>query len=226
MEKIVGDLFAGNDRHVEQAGESLKTLQDAQHPDVVTVCCGDSRVLQDDMWDNSQPGRMFTHSNIGNRVRQRTSDGPVVAGDVLYPLVHTGTEVAIVVGHTGCGAVTAAYQDLQDGIDEPEGIDYCLDLLEGDLAAAVGKLPANLDDEEAINRLVEYNVDRQVEYLTESEDVPDQVTTLGLVYDFHDAYSSRRGAVHLVNVDGTRDTDRLKSQYPALADRVHRLWEY
>lgn len=226
MENIIGDLFAGNDRHVEQAGDSLAALQDAQHPDVVTVCCGDSRVLQDGMWDNSQLGRIFTHSNIGNRVNQRTSEGPVVAGDVLYPLVHTGTEVAIVVGHTGCGAVTAAYQDLQGGIDEPAGIEYCLDLLEDDLADAIEKLPANLEDEEAINRLVEYNVDRQVEYVTESDDVPEQVTTLGVVYDFHEAYSSRRGAVHLVNVDGTRDTDRLESQYPALADRVRRLWKY
>lgn len=226
MEEIVGDLFAGNDRHVKQVDDSLEALQEAQHPDVVTVCCGDSRVLQDAMWDNRLPGHIFTHSNIGNRVKQRASDGPVVAGDVLYPLVHTGTAVAVVVGHTGCGAVTAAYQDLRHGIDEPDGIDYCLDLLEDDLAAAIEKLPASLDNEAAINRLVEYNVDRQVEYLTESDDVPEQVTTLGVVYDFHDAYSSRRGAVHLVNVDGTRDTDRLRSQYPALADRVHRLWEY
>jgi carbonic anhydrase len=183
-------------------------------------------VLQDGMWDNDQPGRIFTHSNIGNRVKQRTSDGPVVAGDVLYPLVHTGTEVAVVVGHTGCGAVTAAYQDLQEGIDEPDGIEYCLDLLEDDLAAAIEKLPSELEDEAAINRLVEYNVDRQVEYLAESDDVPEQVTTLGAVYDFHDAYSSRRGAVHLVNVDGIRDTDRLESQYPTLEDKVRRLWEY
>jgi carbonic anhydrase len=226
MEEIVGDLFAGNVRHVNAVGDSLEALQDAQRPEVVTVCCGDSRVLQDGMWDNDQPGRIFTHSNIGNRVKQRTSDGPVVAGDVLYPLVHTGTEVAVVVGHTGCGAVTAAYQDLQEGIDEPDGIEYCLDLLEDDLAAAIEKLPSELEDEAAINRLVEYNVDRQVEYLAESDDVPEQVTTLGAVYDFHDAYSSRRGAVHLVNVDGIRDTDRLESQYPTLEDKVRRLWEY
>lgn len=226
MDDIVQELFAGNDRHVEQTGASLGELQEAQHPDAVTVCCGDSRVLQDDMWDSKRPGQVFTHSNIGNRVRQQTKEGHVITGDVLYPLVHTGTETAIVVGHTGCGAVTAAYQDLQEGLDEPAGIEFCVNLLEVDLESAVEQLPAGIDDEAAINRLVEYNVDRQVEYLVESEDVPDAVTALGVVYDFHDVYSGRRGAIHLVNIDGTRDADVLRTEYPGLEDRVQRLWEY
>lgn len=226
MNDVVRELFAGNDRHVEQVSGPLGSLQDGQHPDVVTVCCGDSRVMQDDMWDSSRPGRVFTHGNIGNRVRQQTGEGPVVAGDVLYPLVHAGTEVAIVVGHTGCGAVTAAYRDLAAGLDEPAGIDYCLDLLELDLESGVERLPGGLDDDEAVNRLVEYNVDRQVEHLVESDDVPEEVTALGVVYDFHDAYSPRRGKVHLVNVDGTRDVERLEAAYPEVSGRIQRLWEY
>lgn len=226
MDNIVRELFAGNDRHVEQVGESLGELQDAQHPEAVTVCCGDSRVLQDNMWDSKRPGRIFTHSNIGNRVRQQTDDGCVITGDVLYPLVHTETKIAVVVGHTGCGAVTAAYRDLTEGLDEPAGIDYCVNLLEVDLKSAVEQLPDDIDDEAAINKLVEYNVDRQVEYLVDSDDVPEAVTALGVVYDFHDVYSGRRGAVHLVNVDGTRDDKRLREQYPEIEDRVQRLWKY
>ena len=226
MNEAVRELFAGNDRHVEAVSETLKELQASQHPEIVTVCCGDSRVLQDDMWDNHQPGRVFTHSNIGNRVVQETTEGRVIAGDVLYPLVHTETHTAIVVGHTGCGAVTAAYHDLTDGIDEPAGIDYCVNLLEWDLGQGVEALPRGLDDAAAVNHLVEYNVDRQVDHLVESHDVPESVTVLGAVYDFHDAYSQSRGAVHVINVDGTRETEAIRERHPELGEYVHRLWEY
>ncbi len=226
MHDAVEALFAGNDKHVDEVGSSFDAVQTAQRPEFVTVCCGDSRVLQDDMWGNHQPGKVFTHSNIGNRVTEETDAGRIITGDVLYPLVHTGTHTAVVVGHTGCGAVTAAYRDLVDGIDEPNGIEYCVTMLEADLESAIEMLPDGLEESEAVNRLVEYNVDRQVEHLAESDDVPEDVTALGVVYDFHDVYSSRRGAVHLVNVDGTRDEATLREEYPELAARVSRLWSY
>lgn len=226
MHESVEELFAGNDHHVDEIGDTLETVQSAQHPEFVTICCGDSRVLQDDMWGNHQPGKVFTHSNIGNRVVEETETGRIVTGDVLYPLVHTGTHTAIVVGHTGCGAVTAAYRDLVDGIDEPAGIDYSVTMLEADLTSGLELLPDDIEESEAVNRLVEYNVDRQVEQLVESDDVPEIVTALGVVYDFHDAYSARRGAVHLVNVDGVRDQARLREEHPELAERVSRLWDY
>ncbi len=226
MHETVVELFAGNDRHVAQLGETFEPLQASQHPEIVSVCCGDSRVLQDDMWDNHQPGKVFTHSNIGNRVTQEMETGRAITGDVLYPLVHTETQIAIVAGHTGCGAVTAAYRDLTEGIDEPAGIEYCVHLLEEDLKSGVDSLPENCSEFDAVNKLVEYNVDRQVEHLVESDDVPDDVTVFGVVYDFHDVYSSRRGAVHLVTVDGERETDHLRTQYPDLSSRISRLWEY
>ncbi|MFC7057300.1 hypothetical protein [Halovenus salina] len=56
--------------------------------------------------------------------------------------------------------------------------------------------------------------------------MPDAVTAVGVVYDFHDVYSDKRGRAHLVNVDGTHDVSVLESQYPALADRIQRLWTY
>jgi carbonic anhydrase len=226
MNETVIEMLAGNSRHTEQMTGQFDGLQESQAPDVVTVCCGDSRVLQDAMWDNDQPGRLFTHSNIGNRVTQETDTGPVVAGDVLFPLVHTGTETAIVVGHTGCGAVTATYEAMTEGIDEPDGIRYCVDVLERRLETGLERLSEGLSDDEAVNHLVEYNVDRQVEFLTESNDVPETVTVVGAVYDFHDVYGSRRGEIHVINVDGERDVERLQAAHPEIELRINRLWEW
>jgi carbonic anhydrase len=178
------------------------------------------------MWGNDEPGRVFTCSNIGNRVVQLTDSGEVVSGDVLYPVEHTGTDTVVVVGHTGCGAVTATYDALTDGLSEPPGIEHCVELLTPHLEAGVESLPEDLDKAEAVNRLVEYNVDRQVEFLRASDDIPDTVDVVGVVYDFQDAYAGRRGEVHVVNVDGETDVEALRREHPEIDSRIDRLWEY
>jgi carbonic anhydrase len=226
MRANLADLLERNADHAREYRSRFDDVQESQRPEAVTVCCSDSRVLQDRMWNNDEPGHLFTCSTIGNRVVQRTDAGTVVSGDVLYPIAHTDTRTAIVVGHTGCGAVTAAYDDLTDGLSEPPGIEYCLDLLESQLADGVEALPSDLERGEAINRLVEYNVDRQVECLVESDDVPDDVDVVGVVYDFQDVYGGRRGEVHVVNVDGETDVRALRDDHPEIAPRIDRLWEY
>lgn len=225
MHQVFVEVLQDNTEHARRFQPRFDDVQDAQHPEAVTVCCSDSRVLQDHMWQNDEPGRLFTCSNIGNRVVQRTDAGEVVSGDVLFPIEHAGTKFAIVVGHTGCGAVTAAYDDLTDGISEPAGIAHCLELLKPDLEPALDSLPTDVERAGAINRLVEYNVDRQVEVLQSSDDVPAEVTVVGVVYDFQDVYSGRRGEVHLINVDGETAVEQLESDYPELESRIERLWE-
>jgi carbonic anhydrase len=226
MRQTIAELLESNSEHAAAFQSRFDDLQDSQRPGAVTVCCSDSRVLQDHIWGNDDPGQIFTCSNIGNRVVQRADDGDAVSGDVLYPIEHTGTEVVVVVGHTGCGAVTAAYDDLTDGISEPPEITSCLELLEPRLEAGVESLPDGVDRSEAINRLVEYNVDRQVEFLEESDRIPAEVDVIGAVYDFQDAYSGRRGEVHVINVDGETAVEVLRDAHPEIESRIERLWEY
>jgi carbonic anhydrase len=220
------DLLAGNDAHADAFDDRFGDVQDGQRPDAVTVCCSDSRVLGDHLWGNDTPGRLFSCDTIGNRTIQRRDGDTFVAGDVLYPLVETGTELAVVVGHTGCGAVGATYDAITGDLDAPPGIEYCVDLLRPALDDGVDDLPDDLDRAGAVNHLVEYNVDRQVDALVESEDVPDGVTVAGVVYDFQDVYGGRRGEVHVINLGGDRDPGRVEAAHPALADRASRLWTY
>lgn len=226
MRREVTELLERNAAHAHRFQSRFDDLQDTQLPEAVTVCCSDSRVLQDHMWGNDDPGHLFTCSNIGNRVVQRSTSGDVVSGDVLYPIVHSGTAVIIVVGHTGCGAITTTYDDLTDGVTEPAGISYCLDLLTPYVEPGVELLPAGVSRTAAVNRLVEYNVDRQIEFLRASDDVPDAVTTVGVVYDFQDIYPGRRGEAHVINVDGETTPDELRDEHPEIGSRIERLWEY
>jgi carbonic anhydrase len=226
MDQTVVEMLARNAEHAEKGNDRFDDLQDTQFPDAVTICCSDSRVLQDDMWGNDEPGKQFTCSNIGNRVTQPTSMGHLVSGDVMFPLWNTGTKVAIVVGHTGCGAVTTAYQYLTEDVIQPRGVKYCLEQLKPHLKEALTELPGALSDGAAINHLVEYNVDHQVDRLVQSNDVPNDVTVVGAVYDFQDVYSPQRGKVHVINVQGETDVPTLRDSHPEIADRIGRLWEY
>jgi carbonic anhydrase len=226
MDETVVELLEHNADHAGAFNSRFDDVQNAQHPDVVTVCCSDSRVLQDEMWGNNIPGNIFTCGNIGNRVVQRTDAGEVVSGDVLYPIAHTGTETAVVVGHTGCGAVTATYQDITEGIEDAPGIEHCIATLRPHLEGGVEELPAELTDAESVNHLVEYNVDRQVELLRASDEIPETVTVVGVVYDFQDVYGGQRGEIQVINVDGERDVETLREAHPEVAERVNRRWAY
>lgn len=226
MDRQFVTRLAANADHAERYRSRFDDVQDGQRPTLVSICCSDSRVLQDHMWDNDDPGSIFTVGNIGNRVVQDTADGLAVSGDVLYPVEHTGTETVAVVGHTGCGAVTATYDALTDGVSEPPGIEHCVGLLESELVEGIDLLPDDLDRATAINYLVEYNVDRQVAFLRESDDVPDAVDVVGLVYDFQDVYDGKRGELHVVNVNGERNPETLRTGHETISDRVSRLWTY
>jgi carbonic anhydrase len=216
-----------NEDHAQHfENERFDSVQTGQSPEFVTVCCSDSRVLQDELCENREPGHVFTCGNIGNRVVENTADGMSVSGDVLYPLAHTGTENVVVIGHTGCGAVTATYEDATSGIEEPAGIRHCVDLLKTQLTDGIEMLPDDLDGSEAINRLVEYNVDRQVEFLLDSDDVHSEVDVLGAVYDFQNVYSDERGRLHVVNVNGEIERSRIEEEHSDLAERMNRLWTY
>lgn len=219
------ELLRGNLEHSKLFQNRFDEVQNGQEPDFVTICCSDSRVLQDHMWGNEHPGHIFTCSNIGNRVFQKKSDRKVVSGDVLYPVAHTGTETILVVGHTSCGAVTATYKDVQDNLAEPEGIRHCIDLLKPYIEEGVKKLPEGLSKQEAVNHLVEYNVDRQVDFLRNSENISEDVDVVGVVYDFQNIYSGSRGELHLINVNGVYNVSELKNRYSRVQDRIERVWE-
>jgi carbonic anhydrase len=119
----------------------------------------------------------------------------VLDGGVAYPTLYTDTEVVAVVGHTGCGAVTAAY-DVARGETErdelPPGVRADLD----PLIETVVDAPVALDGEKraVVDRLVEYNVREQVSFVAGETDA----AVYGFVYDIHRRYGDEDGRAYLV----------------------------
>lgn len=234
MDERVTRLLERNAAHVAALPDGyFDDVRDGQKPDVVSICCSDSRVSQAGMFDVTEPGKLFTPSNIGNQVRDRVQvDGEtrtVVDGSLLYPVVYTGTRTVAVVGHTQCGAVTAAYDHVTDGGSEPAGIQKLVDMLVPVVEDALdaGVVETAETRAETIDRLVEYNVDSQVAFLEESDDVPADTSVYGFVYDFHGRYGGPEGRVYLVNAGGDRDAERLRDRVGAsVRGQVARLTRY
>lgn len=106
-DQIWSQLIEGNKRFVtgrmkpEHVVSDRKSLTNAQHPKVMTLSCSDSRVPPDVIFD--QPlGTLFEVRTAGNIA------GPFELASLEYAFDHLGTTVLVVLGHTNCGAVTAA----------------------------------------------------------------------------------------------------------------------
>jgi carbonic anhydrase len=212
-------LLEGNDRHVrDTAASHFEGLRDAQDPDVVTVSCSDSRVPAEGAWDVEAAGELFTSVNVGNQAWTEV-DSELVANDAVgYAVDALTVDDVVVLGHTGCGAVTAAYDVVRGKKDVflpgvEQAVSRLAPFVEEAREAGVydeGETPAD----EAVNRLVEYLVRAQVEFLVESDAVPDDVTVSGFVYDFQRAYGDDDGAAYLVAVDGETDPSLLRERVP------------
>ena len=78
-------------------------LSTGQHPFAVVLCCSDSRVAPEIIFDQKLGG-LFVIRNAGNIVDEE------VLGSIEYAVEHLETPLVVVMGHSACGAVTATCQ--------------------------------------------------------------------------------------------------------------------
>jgi len=105
-------LRRGNERFVKSARTlSTDTAHDAelrqataqgQHPFAAILCCSDSRVCPEFIFDQPE-GSFFEVRNAGN-----VTDDDVL-GSLEYAVEHLHVPLMLVLGHTRCGAVSAVY---------------------------------------------------------------------------------------------------------------------
>lgn len=167
-------------------------------------------------------------STIGNQVWDTVDGDLVVAGSVLYPILYTDTQVTIVVGHTDCGAIKAAYSAVVDNTEPVSpGIKKRIALLKPVIEEGLAnKRVTSSPQRDVIDRLVEYNVDRQIDFLQHNSEIPADELLSGFVYDFHGRYGSSPGRAYLTNVNGQTNVESIREMLPIeYRDHVHRLVE-
>ena len=109
-QKALKQLKEGNARFVSGAltpKDNYATLREqlsaGQHPFAVVLCCSDSRVAPEIIFDQKL-GDLFVIRNAGNIVDEE------VLGSIEYAVEHLETPLVVVMGHSSCGAVTATCQ--------------------------------------------------------------------------------------------------------------------
>ncbi len=82
---------------------------ESQRPFAVVLGCSDSRTPVEILFDEGF-GDLFVVRVAGNIV------APSIVGSIEFAVSHFGTRLVVVMGHTRCGAVTAAVKAIQTGL--------------------------------------------------------------------------------------------------------------
>lgn len=87
-------------------------IRDGQNPDYFIISCIDSRGNPGTIF-NAPPGAFFAHKAMGAIVRPYRK-GTALAAALQFALTYNGVKTIIVLGHTGCGAVKALVEKIDD----------------------------------------------------------------------------------------------------------------
>jgi carbonic anhydrase len=160
-------LLDGNDRfcrgvprHEGLDADRRAELAEAQAPFAVIVSCSDSRVPAEIVFDQGL-GDVFLVRVAGNTVTH-----PVVLGSIEYGVGVLGAVLLMVLGHSRCGAVSAALDQIDRGGTVPGDIQSVIDPVLPAARAVSGGTP-----DHRLERAVPENVRRQVAHLRASAPV-------------------------------------------------------
>lgn len=122
--KILESIIAGWREHHEKLDGKIKEIAKGQDPKILSLCCSDSRVDLDAIFNVSDQGEIFQVRNVGGLF---TEDAKAA---FVYALVHLNPQIVLVIHHTKCGG----YSTLVGGKKVEEEIIYYMKENGGGLA--------------------------------------------------------------------------------------------
>ena len=176
-------LMEGNERFVSgqmvdrDLSEQVSDTASGQYPFAVVLGCIDSRVPAEIVFDQGV-GDIFTARVAGNFVNTD------ILGSMEFATAVAGARLIMVLGHTECGAVKGACDDVELG-----NLTSMLDNIEPAVEAIEMDGPRNSSNKEFVDAVTHKNVHLTVEdILEESEVIADQVENgtvrvVGAIYD-------------------------------------------
>lgn len=174
-------LVKGNERFVsgeaaekDLSGTRREELTEGQEPFAVIVCCADSRVPPELLFDQGL-GDIFVVRVAGN-----VAD-PVAIGSVEYAVEHLEVPLVVVLGHEKCGAVSATVE----GGEAPGSIGSIVEKISPSVEKARS---GGAEGEELIEKAVELNVEQTIRDLKSSPIVTErrgkeELSILGATYE-------------------------------------------
>lgn len=177
-------LIAGNERFVSGEvsfsglqKESLLEMAAGQSPYATILGCSDSRVPPELIFDAGM-GELFVIRVAGNVVSDE------IAGSLQYAGSHLGTQLFVVLGHEGCGAVSAALKTR----DEGELHRSRIQLLVEKILPGLPQFDPQLSPAARIEQAVESNVRWSMQQILETPEgqarlAEDRLKLVGAIYE-------------------------------------------
>lgn len=178
-------LKAGNERFLSgnTADKSfdvqIEGTASGQHPHSVILSCIDSRVPTEIIFDQGI-GDIFNARVAGN-----ISNIDVI-GSIEYACKVAGSKLVVVLGHTSCGAVKGAIDDVKLG-----NVTDLIAKIKPAIASAESDFSGDntASNEEFVNKVVEENVMHTIENIKNNSPVltdmlnKDEINVVGAIYD-------------------------------------------
>jgi len=175
-EEALARLKGGNVRFVNGTArfptvqkEILAELAKGQRPYATILGCSDSRVPPELVFDAGF-GELFVIRVAGNVL------GPEILGTLQYAGSHLNTQLFVVLGHEGCGAVEAGVAAKFHGVKHSSRIEVLL----GNVLGALDGLDATQPAEVLLHMAVEANVRHTVGELLASPEAQVRLATSGM----------------------------------------------
>lgn len=179
------ELKAGNMRFVsgqKLIRDCMKEVKDTaggQYPFAAILGCIDSRAAAEQVFDQGV-GDLFNARVAGNIVNED------VLGSLEYACNVAGAKLVLVLGHTACGAVTAA----------TKGIEL------GNITALLSKIMPvvdSFDGEVSVDRVAERNVEHSIERIREESPILGEMEREGSILIKGAMYDVATGKVHFLD---------------------------
>jgi carbonic anhydrase len=192
-------LIAGNQRFLRGEsrtspfrGETLAELARAQSPYATILGCSDSRVPPEWIFDTGL-GELFVIRVAGNIL------SPEISGTLQYAGSYLETPLFVILGHEGCGAITAALATRHEGVQFRSRVQVLL----ANILPGLPEFDSTLSPEEQASRAVESNVRWTVRQILDSPEgkariAEGRMKIIGAVYEI------KTGHVRFLPPDETR----------------------
>jgi len=183
-------LLEGNKRfashhplHPHESQKRVEEIAAAQHPFSAIICCSDSRVPPEIIFDQGL-GDMFVVRTAGNLM------GGLELGSIEYAVEHLGVKQIVVMGHKGCGALKA----FATGGEAPGHIKDIVDSIRAE--QEIRRIPA--DDKNLLEDCIRANIFHGIRQLKSQSSIiaekirSNEVQIIGACYDL------QKGLVELI----------------------------
>ncbi|WP_108660469.1 carbonic anhydrase [Acuticoccus kandeliae] len=185
-------LVDGNERYVNNVSRNVDFSADrvsraaAQYPFAGFVSCADSRIAPELAFDQG-PGEVFVVRLAGNFVDENG------LASIEFGVAVLGIPLLVVLGHSGCGAIAATIDVIENGTELPGHLPGLVNALKPGVEKALAEKP-----EDALKAATAENVRYNVERLKTATPIVADAVAAGTVQVVGGVYDIATGKVELL----------------------------